>query len=52
METSKPLRCDGLGLTLLIATLTLVVLGPEVGSYVLGLTGLPDTFLTLWGILR
>jgi membrane protein len=40
------------GLTLLIATLTLVVLGPEVGSYVLGLTGLPDTFLTLWGILR
>ena len=29
-----------------------MVLGPEVGSYVLGLTGLPDTFLTLWGILR
>jgi membrane protein len=40
------------GLTLLIATLTLLVLGPEVGSYVLGLTGLPDAFLTLWGILR
>ena len=40
------------GLTLLIATLALLVLGPELGSYVLGLTGLPDAFLTLWGILR
>jgi len=40
------------GLTLLIATLTLLVLGPEVGSYLLGLTGLPDAFLALWGVLR
>ena len=40
------------GLALLISTLTLLVLGPEVGSYLLGLTGLPDAFLALWGILR
>ncbi len=40
------------GFTLLIATLTLVVLGPEVGSYLLGLTWLPDAFVALWGILR
>jgi membrane protein len=40
------------GFTLLIVTLTLVVLGPEVGSYVLGLTGSPDVFVALWGILR
>ena len=40
------------GFTLLIATLTLVVLGPEVGTYLLGMTGLPDAFLALWGILR
>ena len=40
------------GFTILIVTLTLVVLGPEVGSYVLGLTGLPDAFLALWIILR
>lgn len=40
------------GFTLLIVTLTLLVLGPEVGSYVFGLTGLPDAFLALWGILR
>ena len=33
-------------------TLPLVVLGPEVGSYVLGLTELPDAFLALWIILR
>ena len=40
------------GFALLIVTLSFVVLGPEVGSYVLGLTGLPDVFLALWGILR
>jgi membrane protein len=40
------------GLTLLIATLTLLVLGPEVGSYLLGLTGLPDALLVLWDVLR
>lgn len=40
------------GFTLLIATLTLVVLGLEVGSYLLGLTWLPDAFVALWGILR
>lgn len=40
------------GFTLLIATLTLVILGPEVGSYLLGLTWLPDTFVALWDILR
>jgi len=40
------------GFTILIGTLTLVVLGPEIGSYLLGLTGRPDIFLTLWGILR
>ena len=40
------------GFTLLIATLTLVVLGPEIGSYLLGPTWLPDAFVVLWGILR
>ena len=29
-----------------------MVSGPEVGSYVLGLTGLPDVLLALWSILR
>jgi membrane protein len=41
-----------LGFMLVIATLALVVFGPEVGGYVQGLTGLPDAFLALWGILR
>ena len=40
------------GFALLIITLSLVISGPEIGSYVLGLSGLPDIFLTLWGILR
>ncbi len=29
-----------------------MVLGPEVGSFLLGLTGLPDAFLALRGVLR
>jgi membrane protein len=41
-----------LGFMLVIATLALVVFGPEVGGYVQRLTGLPDAFLALWGILR
>jgi membrane protein len=41
-----------LGFVLVIATLALVVFGPEVGGYVQRLTGLPDAFLALWGILR
>jgi membrane protein len=35
-----------------IATLALVLFGPEIGGYVQRLTGLPDAFLALWGILR
>ena len=35
------------GFTLLIATLTLVVLGPEIGSYLLGLAWFPDAFAAL-----
>jgi membrane protein len=35
------------GVTLLIATLTLVVLGPEIGSYLLGLAWFPDAFAAL-----
>jgi membrane protein len=41
-----------LGFMLVIATLALVVFGPEVGGYVQRLTGLSDAFLALWGILR
>jgi membrane protein len=41
-----------LGFVLVIATLAFVVFGPEVGGYVQSLTGLPDAFLSLWGILR
>ncbi|MDQ3891515.1 MAG: YihY/virulence factor BrkB family protein [Actinomycetota bacterium] len=41
-----------LGFVLVIATLAFVVFGPEVGGYVQRLTGLPDAFLALWGILR
>ncbi len=41
-----------LGFTLLIAALALVVFGPEVGGYVQTLTGLPDFFLTVWGLVR
>jgi membrane protein len=41
-----------LGFMLVIATLALVVFGPEVGGYVQRLTGLPEAFLALWGILR
>jgi membrane protein len=41
-----------LGFVLMIVSLALVVFGPEVGGYVQGLTGLPETFLTLWNIVR
>jgi membrane protein len=41
-----------LGFMLVIATLAFVTFGPEVGGYVQRLTGLPDAFLALWGILR
>ncbi len=41
-----------LGFMLVIATLAFVTFGPEVGGYVQMLTGLPDAFLALWGILR
>ena len=41
-----------LGFMLVIATLALVVFGPEVGGYVQRLTGLPEALLALWGILR
>ncbi len=41
-----------LGFMLVIATLAVVTFGPEVGGYVQRLTGLPNAFLALWGILR
>jgi membrane protein len=41
-----------LGFALLIAALALVVFGPEVGSYLQRLAGLPDAFVDLWGIVR
>ena len=41
-----------LGFMLVIATLAFVTFGPEVGGYVQRLTGLPEAFLALWGILR
>jgi membrane protein len=41
-----------LGFMLMVTSLALVVFGPEVGRYVQSLTGLPETFLTLWDLLR
>jgi membrane protein len=41
-----------LGFVLVVGSLALVVFGPEVGSYAQSLTGLPETFLTLWDLLR
>ena len=38
--------------TLLIGALALVIFSAETGGYLQRLTGLPDFFLTLWGILR
>jgi membrane protein len=40
------------GFMLMIASLALVVFGPEVGGYVRRSTGLPDAFLVLWNVLR
>ncbi len=40
------------GLVLVVTSLTLTAFGPEVGSYVRQLTGLPEVFLELWSVLR
>jgi membrane protein len=39
-------------LALLIGALALVIFSPQTGGYLQRLTGLPDSFLTLWDILR
>jgi len=41
-----------LGFALVIISLALVVFGPEVGTYVQSLTGLPEAFLALWNLVR
>ena len=41
-----------LGFVLVVVSLTLVVFGPEIGSYFQSLIGLPETFLALWDVLR
>ena len=40
------------GFALLVVALALVAFSPEIGGHVQRLTGLPDFFLTLWGVLR
>jgi membrane protein len=40
------------GFALLVGALALVAFSPEIGGHVQRLTGLPDIFLTLWGVLR
>ncbi len=40
------------GWVLVVTSLTLTAFGPEVGDYVRRLTGLPEVFLGLWGVLR
>ncbi len=40
------------GFALLVVALALVAFSPEIGGHVQRLTGLPDVFLTLWGVLR
>ncbi len=40
------------GFALLVAALALVAFSPEIGGHVQRLTGLPDIFLGLWGVLR
>ncbi len=40
------------GFALLIAALALVIFSPQTGGYMQRLTGLPDSFLDLWGVLR
>ena len=39
-------------LALLIGALALVIFSTETGGYLQRLTGLPDFFLTLWGVMR
>src|SRR5215210_4302879 len=39
------------GFALLVVALALVAFSPEIGGHVQRLTGLPDFFLTLWGVL-
>jgi membrane protein len=41
-----------LGFALVIISLALVVFGPEVGTYVQSLIGLPEAFLALWNLVR
>ena len=41
-----------LGFVLVTTSLALVVFGPEVGTYVQSLTGLPEAFLALWNLVR
>jgi len=40
------------GFTLLIVALALVIFSPQTGGYLQRFTGLPDSFLSLWGVLR
>jgi membrane protein len=40
------------GWVLVVTSLTLTAFGPELGDYVRRLTGLPEVFLGLWGVLR
>ncbi len=41
-----------LGFALLVAALALVVFGPQVGGYIIRLTGAVEVFVILWGALR
>lgn len=41
-----------LGFALLVAALAIMIAGPGLGGYVLRLTGLPESFLAFWGVLR
>jgi membrane protein len=41
-----------LGFALLVAALALVVFGPQVGGYIIRLTGAVEVFVILWGVLR
>jgi membrane protein len=41
-----------LGLMLLVGALALAAFGPEIGSYVRWLTGLPGVFLAFWGVVH
>lgn len=41
-----------LGFMLLMTALALVVFSPEAGGYVQRMTGLPDFFVAVWGIVR